>query len=101
MINASSLVLLNPGSVHTRGVVTAISIGRLSDGTLVVDPDEEEEESLGGGGCFALMFAILLKLWNEPGLQTYALNYQEPAAELKQMRPMRVAFIHPDLGIGA
>ena len=62
MINASSLVLLNPGSVHTRGVVTAISIGRLSDGTLVVDPDEEEEESLGGGGCFALMFAILLKL---------------------------------------
>ena len=39
-----------------RGVVTAVAIGRLSDGTLVVDPDEEEESSLGGGGCFAFMF---------------------------------------------
>ena len=64
MINASSLALLNSGSVHMRGVVVAISIGRLSNGTLVVDPDEEEEEeeeeSLGGGGggggCFAFMF---------------------------------------------
>ena len=40
-----------------RGVVTAVAVGRLPDGTLVVDPDEEEEESLGGGGCFAFMFA--------------------------------------------
>ena len=40
-----------------RGVVTAVAIGRLRDGTLVVDPDEEEESSLGGGGCFAFMFA--------------------------------------------
>ena len=39
-----------------RGVVTAVAIGRLLDGTLVVDP-YEEEESLGGGGCFAFMFA--------------------------------------------
>jgi len=40
-----------------RGVVSAVAIGRLPDGTLVVDPDEEEEESLQGGGCFAFMFA--------------------------------------------
>ena len=57
MINASCLALLNSGSIHMRGVVTAVAIGRLPDGTLVVDPDEEEEESLGGGGCFAFMFA--------------------------------------------
>jgi exosome complex component RRP46 len=57
MINASSLALLNSGSIYMRGVVTAVAIGRLRDGTLVVDPDEEEEESLGGGGCFAFMFA--------------------------------------------
>ena len=57
MINASSLALLNSGSIYMRGVVTAVAIGRLPDGTLVVDPDEEEEESLGGGGCFAFMFA--------------------------------------------
>jgi exosome complex component RRP46 len=57
MINASCLALLNSGSIYMRGVVTAVAIGRLPDGTLVVDPDEEEEESLGGGGCFAFMFA--------------------------------------------
>jgi len=56
MINASSLALLNSGSIYMRGVVTAVAIGRLSDGTLVVDPDDGEEESLGGGGCFAFMF---------------------------------------------
>ena len=57
MINASSLALLNSGSIYMRGVVASVAIGRLPDGTLVVDPDEEEEESLGGGGCFAFMFA--------------------------------------------
>ena len=41
------------GSVYVRGVVT---IGRLWDGTPVVDPDEEDEKVLGGGGCFAFMF---------------------------------------------
>ena len=40
-----------------RGVVAAVAIGRLPDGTLVVDPDEDEGECLGGGGCFAFMFA--------------------------------------------
>jgi exosome complex component RRP46 len=57
MINASSLALLNSGSVFMRGVVAAVAIGRLPDGTLVVDPDEEDEKSLGSGGCFAFMFA--------------------------------------------
>ena len=57
MINASCLPLLNSGSIYMRGVVTAVAIGRLPDGSLVVDPDEEEEEkSLGGGGCFAFIF---------------------------------------------
>ena len=56
MINASSLALLNSGSIYMRGVVAAVAIGRLPDGTLVVDPDEEEEKSMGGGGCFAFMF---------------------------------------------
>ena len=56
MINASCLALLNSGSVYMRGVVAAVAIGRLPDGTLVVDPGEEEE-CLGGSGCFAFMFA--------------------------------------------
>ena len=38
-------------------MVCAVAMGRLPDGTLVVDPSEEEEESLRGGGCFAFMFA--------------------------------------------
>ena len=60
MINASSLALLDSGSVYMRGVVCAVAVGRLKDGTLVVDPDEEEEvvvEGCGGGGCFAFMFS--------------------------------------------
>ena len=57
MINASCLALLNSGSIYMRGVITAVAIGRLPDGTLVVDPDEDEEERLGGGGCFAFIFA--------------------------------------------
>ena len=48
-INASCLALLNSGSVHMRGIVAALFIGRLPDGTLVVDPDRGEEKSLGGG----------------------------------------------------
>jgi len=39
-----------------RGVVSAVAIGRLLDGTLVIDPDEDDEKVLGGGGCFAFMF---------------------------------------------
>ncbi|KAF8815040.1 exosome component Rrp46 [Phlegmacium glaucopus] len=65
MINASCLALLNSGSVYMRGVVAAVAIGRLPDGTLVVDPDEEEEECLGGGGCFAFMFADETGLKND------------------------------------
>jgi hypothetical protein len=47
---------MDSGSVYVRGVVGAAAIGRLWDGTLVVDPDEEDEKVLGGGGCFAFMF---------------------------------------------
>jgi exosome complex component RRP46 len=60
MINASTLALLNAGSVPMRGVVCAVSVGRLGPApnlTLVVDPTDDETTSLAGGGCFAFLFA--------------------------------------------
>jgi len=40
-----------------RGLVSAVAVGRLSGGQLVVDPDEEEAVSLEVGGTFAFVFA--------------------------------------------
>ncbi|KIM36926.1 hypothetical protein M413DRAFT_448844 [Hebeloma cylindrosporum] len=57
MINASSLALLNAGSVPMRGLVAAVAVGRVSGGQLVLDPSEEEAVSLEAGGTFAFMFA--------------------------------------------
>ena len=57
MINASSLALLNASSVPMRGLVSAVAVGRLSGGQLVVDPSEDETASLQAGGTFAFMFA--------------------------------------------
>lgn len=57
MINASSLALMNAGSVPMRGVVCAVAIGRLPEIGLVVDPSEEECMELNAGGCFAFLFA--------------------------------------------
>jgi len=57
MINASSLAFLKSSSVPMRGAVSAVSVGRLSDGTLILDPSDEELGSLSGGGAFAFMFA--------------------------------------------
>ncbi|KAF8161665.1 exosome component Rrp46 [Crassisporium funariophilum] len=57
MINASTLALLNASSVPMRGVVSAVAVGRLPDGALVVDPDDEETKIMTGGGCFAFLFA--------------------------------------------
>ena len=57
MINASSLALMNAGSVPMRGVVCAVAIGRLPELGLVVDPSEEECVGLNAGGCFAFLFA--------------------------------------------
>jgi len=57
MINASSLAFLNASSVPMRGLVSAVAVGRLSGGQLVVDPSEEEAVSLEAGGTFAFIFA--------------------------------------------
>jgi exosome complex component RRP46 len=62
MINASTLALLNAGSVPMRGVVCAVSVGRMCSKSnpsalLILDPSEDEIPSLGGGGCFAFLFA--------------------------------------------
>ena len=40
-----------------RGLVSAVAVGRLSGGQLVVDPGEEETATLEAGGTFAFMFA--------------------------------------------
>lgn len=66
MINAATIALLNAGSIPMRGVITAVSVGRLVNGKgkekssvveLVVDPSPGEEPYLQGGGCFAFMSA--------------------------------------------
>ncbi|KAF9553645.1 exosome component Rrp46 [Agrocybe pediades] len=60
MINAGSLALLKEGSVPMKGVVTAVAVGRLPSGTLVLDPSGEEAEKVQGGGVFAFFFADAL-----------------------------------------
>ncbi|KAJ7119818.1 ribosomal protein S5 domain 2-type protein [Mycena epipterygia] len=55
MINASTLALLNAGSIPMKGVVCAVAIGRMKS-TLIVDPGEDEEASLEASGCFAFSF---------------------------------------------
>ncbi|KAF5317958.1 hypothetical protein D9619_012032 [Psilocybe cf. subviscida] len=68
LINASSFALLNASSVPMRGVVVAVSVGRLvplttaspqsrSEPHLVLDPFEDEAAQLQAGGCFAFPFA--------------------------------------------
>ncbi|KZT04551.1 uncharacterized protein LAESUDRAFT_744336 [Laetiporus sulphureus 93-53] len=63
LINASSAALINAGSVSMKGVVCAVSVGRLpsaSGTTLVLDPSESELSRLSGGGCFAFLFSSVL-----------------------------------------
>ncbi|KAI0918491.1 hypothetical protein AcV5_002471 [Taiwanofungus camphoratus] len=63
LVNASSAALINASSVPMRGVVCAVSIGRLpstSGTTLVLDPTEMELSRLTGGGCFAFLFSSVL-----------------------------------------
>ncbi|KAG6852338.1 hypothetical protein C0991_000583 [Blastosporella zonata] len=55
VVNASTLALLNSGSVPMRGVVCAVAVGRRKDGPLVVDPDAGDG-ALDAEGCFAFMF---------------------------------------------
>ncbi|TFY80130.1 hypothetical protein EWM64_g3882 [Hericium alpestre] len=64
-INASTLAILNAGSVPMSGVICAVAIGRLplpensatSERALFLDPTDKELLSADGGGCFAFMFA--------------------------------------------
>ncbi|KAJ8508090.1 hypothetical protein ONZ45_g9611 [Pleurotus djamor] len=55
MINASTLALLNAGSIPMRGVVCAVAVGLKSSG-IVIDPPPEEYSDVSGGGCFAFLF---------------------------------------------
>ncbi|KAJ6554980.1 exosome component Rrp46 [Mycena vulgaris] len=55
MINASTIALLNAGSIPMKGVICAVSIGRINS-TLVVDPSEDEAVALEASGCFAFSF---------------------------------------------
>jgi len=65
-INASSLALLNAGSIPMISVVCAVAIARLRSSTeeddasplaLVLDPSEAELLETGSCGCFAFSFA--------------------------------------------
>ncbi|KAJ7205196.1 exosome component Rrp46 [Mycena pura] len=55
MINASTLALLNAGSVPMKGVVCAVAVGR-TNSTLLIDPGDDEAAKLGASGCFAFLF---------------------------------------------
>lgn len=57
MINASTLAFLQAASVPMHGVVAAVAVGRLSDGSLIVDPSEDETGTLQACGGFAFMFS--------------------------------------------
>lgn len=61
-VNASTMALLNAGSVPMRGVVCAVAVGHLlgaegTEGLVVVDPDEADG-ALDAEGCFAYMFTL-------------------------------------------
>ncbi|KDQ23575.1 hypothetical protein PLEOSDRAFT_1048836 [Pleurotus ostreatus PC15] len=57
MINASTMALLNAGSIPMRGVVCAVAVARV-DNAFFVDPSPEESAKVAGSGsgCFAFMF---------------------------------------------
>ncbi|KZP27062.1 ribosomal protein S5 domain 2-like protein [Athelia psychrophila] len=74
MVNASTLALLNAGSVPMQGVVCAVAVGLLPPSppssssssaqspsapasALVLDPSDVELCNLQGSGCFAFMFS--------------------------------------------
>jgi exosome complex component RRP46 len=61
IINASTLALMNAGSIPMRGIVCAVSVGRfrsnsMHTSTLILDPSDDELSSLQGIGCFAFLF---------------------------------------------
>lgn len=64
LVNATTAAFVNAGSVPMKGVVCAVSVGRLQseDGraTLILDPEEAELPRLAGSGCFAFLFSAVL-----------------------------------------
>lgn len=75
MINAGTLALMNAGSVPMKGVVCAVSIGRISSGdgaspVYLVDPSDNEILHLDAGGCFAFLFADGLSATPGPNSST-------------------------------
>ena len=61
IINASTLALMNAGSIPMQGIVCAVSVGRfrssiMPTSTLILDPSDDELSSLRGIGCFAFLF---------------------------------------------
>ncbi|KAH9888050.1 hypothetical protein C8Q73DRAFT_748394 [Cubamyces lactineus] len=64
LVNATTAAFVNAGSVPMKGVVCAVSVGRLQseDGraTLILDPEEAELPWLAGSGCFAFLFSAVL-----------------------------------------
>ena len=82
MINASSLALLNAGSIQMRGVVCAVSVGRVLSSSklssrLILDPNEKESASLDTGGCFAFMFS-------SPGVQVVWNNWHSSSSSFSE-----------------
>ncbi|THH13996.1 hypothetical protein EW146_g6287 [Bondarzewia mesenterica] len=68
-INASTLALLDAGSIPMRGVICSVAVGHLRpsglakdslQSTLIVDPSEEELLLTDAHGCFAFMFSTEL-----------------------------------------
>ncbi|KAK0242080.1 exosome component Rrp46 [Armillaria nabsnona] len=58
MINASTLAFFNAASIPMKGMVCAVTVGRLaSSKQFIVDPSGEEAVFLDAGGCFAFLFA--------------------------------------------
>jgi exosome complex component RRP46 len=55
MINASTLALLDAGSIQMCGVVCAVAVGVDSSGSILLDPTDSEIPYLGAGGCFAFL----------------------------------------------
>ncbi|KAL0571222.1 hypothetical protein V5O48_010729 [Marasmius crinis-equi] len=61
IVNATTLALLNAGSIPMRGVVCAVSVGLLDvdeggEKTYIVNPDTTTTELI-GSGCFAFLFS--------------------------------------------
>ncbi|CCM02154.1 uncharacterized protein FIBRA_04232 [Fibroporia radiculosa] len=64
LVNATTAALLNTAAVPMRGVVCAVSVGRLrsqsASPTLILDPSESELPYLSGSGCFAFLFSSVV-----------------------------------------